>query len=150
MYIYMYIYIYTYIHTCVRIYIYIYIHIYIYVHILIYTYIYIYTGDLICCDFHIDLSLGIYTPLLKNGGNGGSIIRKLLCIDAVSTEEGPYDLLAEKLPEFSPIFKFFLWGMPRVISLVFLVVLLVWIVEVEGSFGFDVGMYIYIYICVYI
>lgn len=39
--------------------------------------------------------------------------------------------IEEKLPEFSGILKFFLWGMPRLISLVFLVVLLAWIVEVE-------------------
>jgi hypothetical protein len=52
-------------------------------------------------------------------------------MDAVSTEEGTYEKMAGKLPEFSGIFKFFLWGMPRLISLVFLIVLLVWIVEVE-------------------
>jgi Ctr copper transporter family len=98
-------------------------------------------GTYCICDTDIDMNMNVGKDLWANGGVMGTVFRTCLCL-------GSHEqlLLQQSQPaDLSPgcdnttlenVCKYTFWIMPRLCSLVFLVILLVWIVEVEGSFGY--------------
>ena len=98
-------------------------------------------GDLIFCDYKLNSLLGARRPIEDY------IVHKILHLSLCSRSPASPFSITETISS-APSSKssnnwvsFYatgtLWIMPRIISLIFLVVLLVWIVQVEGGFGFD-------------
>ena len=98
-------------------------------------------GEYVCCDFHIDHVMGVYKPLTQYGGTYGRIIRYLLCVrNADNSEDHELVVDAEDTRaeyEISSSVKSILWSLPRMISTILLVVVIVWVIQAEGAFGFD-------------
>ena len=98
-------------------------------------------GEYMCCDYNIDLIMGVYKPITQYGGISGRIIRGILCIPrTVIGDEQESFINSEKVHEpsrTSASLKSLLWLFPRTISMVLLVITIVWVMEVEGTFGFD-------------
>lgn len=122
------------------------------------------TGSILCCEHIIDLQMHKIKPLYDNGGFVGTLIRWALCVPLTQVEYvkvamydkdtaddnsqnnfSVSDPLVGVIPcrrvqkeddGVEPYTRWFLWFLPRATSLVYLVVLLVWIVQAEGSFGY--------------
>lgn len=104
-------------------------------------------GDFLFCDLKWNNLMGAYrsrTHSHRDGGIVRMILQFALCTSAVpSTTQSltvpTTDALDQGLAvrTSSNILTGVLWTLPRAISLTYLVVLLVWIVQVEGGFGFD-------------
>jgi hypothetical protein len=95
-------------------------------------------GDIVFCDVSINLKLKTYKHFYNATGRFMRGIHWALCIP--TKEYHRYRELvcpseSENSPGLANMITYFLKIMPRIISLVFLVVLLVWIVEVQGSFA---------------
>jgi hypothetical protein len=103
-------------------------------------------GEQLLCDFNIDLTMHKTKPLYANGGLVGSLLRFAFCLPAAqiplvrsalyaplstSETEKPVETFAQ-----NSLLKSLLWYTPRVLSLIYLIVMLVWVVEAEGGFGY--------------
>ena len=104
-------------------------------------------GDFVFCDNRIDSLMHKNMPMYDNGGFAGTIIRwallvpidKVPVVRAYLYDDSKYAELMTGYTEPSYVTKytpFALWLTPRLISLIYLVILLVWIVEAEGGFGY--------------
>eukprot|EP01035_Chromulina_nebulosa_P022251 gene22251-28822_t len=97
-------------------------------------------GDMMFCDYRLDLSMRIVKPTYSNGGLVGSLIRWALCVP-LSHQEFIRSSLYNKestmtVDKASYHNNWTLWLLPRLSSLIYLVILLVWIIQVEGGFGY--------------
>ncbi len=103
-------------------------------------------GDYLFGDMNLDIHMNCATPLFNNGGVVGTIIRWALCVpleDVMRLRASMYSVLPssenERIPLtqqglngqklFHPFLQFIMGATPRVISLIYLIILLVWIVQ---------------------
>lgn len=102
-------------------------------------------GDFIFCDYKLNSAMGYTKPLKDFGGAVRTLIEIALC-KAGTRNVDPVDYAASASTVASQhstrhgviaLATNLLWILPRVTSLVFLVVLLVWIVQVQGGLGWD-------------
>ena len=101
-------------------------------------------GEFLFCDFRLNNRMGAYRSSARN--NSG-IVRKILQFALCASQEASEQMLTTNdAPEHASTFQSSsnsliisgtLWMLPRLLSLTYLVVLLVWIVQVQGGFGFD-------------
>ena len=114
-------------------------------------------GEYVSCDHHIDLAMGSHKPA-SHGGYMERMIRFVLCIpsasreitkeleqeqiqeqeDVYAKEEGKEEVEVEKKTyKISTTIRTMLWLLPRTFSLILLIVVIVWIYQNQGGFGFD-------------
>lgn len=106
-------------------------------------------GDILFADFLIDMDMDACAPLFEEGGVVGLLLRWALLAPIGSVFH--HQLVKQALPEESTLlgpshhntaevptdwYKLALGTAPRVISLIVIVLTLVWIVTVEGGFGY--------------
>ena len=95
-------------------------------------------GEFLTCDFRLDLSMGLYSPLSTYSGISGWIIRRVLCLpislpdDSVQQPSGSSTL--EKNHVLSDRTKSVLWLLPRLISMILVIVVIVWVYQTQGAF----------------
>ena len=104
-------------------------------------------GDFLFCDLRLNNLMGAYRSRIhRDGGIVRKILQFTLCVSASEstthslappTTETLVQGITVRSSNASLLLTGVLWTLPRVISLTYLVVLLVWIVQVEGGFGFD-------------
>lgn len=108
-------------------------------------------GDIIFADFLIDMDMDACAPLFEEGGVVGVLLRWALLAPIGSVFH--HQLVKQVLPEESPLlrsssektnteaptnwYKLILGTLPRVISLIVIILTLVWIVTVQGGFGYE-------------
>ena len=95
-------------------------------------------GEFLTCDFRLDLSMGLYSPLSTYSGLSGWIIRRVLCLpatlpeDIVQQSSGPS--MHERNHILSERAKSVLWILPRLISMILVIVVIVWVYQTQGAF----------------
>lgn len=103
-------------------------------------------GDIIFCDFHINMSMNTIKAMYSDGGFVGSVIRGALLVPLSRVEHVRQYMYDKNLIEdeekqgYTSLSRFTegcLMVMPRVISLTFFVVLIYWIVTTQNGFGYD-------------
>lgn len=94
-------------------------------------------GQYTVCDFQIDLDSNVKVTLSEPNGILGYIIQKALCIPHFATGYTAVPNPEYKNDTFFIIMKYVLWTLPRLISAIFLVVMMIWVKKVEGGFGFE-------------
>ena len=98
-------------------------------------------GEYMCCDKHQDLIMGAHKPVSRYSGIAGRIIQSILCIPPKESSEEQEPLISvngiQKYSRKSELLRLSLWILPRTISMILLVITIVWVMEVEGTFGFD-------------
>ena len=97
-------------------------------------------GEYMCCDYHHDLIMGAHRPISRYGGAAGRIIRSILCIATPEIIEEQEKLINHEEVQIytkkAKLLRQSLWVLPRMISMILLVITIVWVMEVEGTFGF--------------
>mmetsp|Transcript_15721 Transcript_15721/g.21595 ORF Transcript_15721/g.21595 Transcript_15721/m.21595 type:complete len:487 (+) Transcript_15721:50-1510(+) len=99
-------------------------------------------GDFLFCDYKLNVLMGGHHPLQDHGGIVRKLLQMSLCVNSSQQSHEANELLeAHKVTSTDQMMPIVavgtLWVLPRVFSLIYLVVLLVWIVETQGGFGFD-------------
>ena len=94
-------------------------------------------GEYTICDFELDISMKVKNDLTGNNGRITNLIRLLL----LSTFENPVTLISHHMKPSNLLntdkLNGILWLLPRLISCIFLIVLIYWIKKVEGGFGYE-------------
>jgi len=104
-------------------------------------------GDIVFVDLRIDLEMQACRPLFKGGGIVGLLMRWILC--APMGQVFHYQIFEDEAIEFSlgdtpkerlantlNTKRFIIGLVSRTVSLIVLVLTLVWVVTVEGGFGY--------------
>ena len=95
-------------------------------------------GEYVTCDFRLDLSMGLYSPLSRYSGLSGWIIRRVLCLPVTLENEIPEKSSGQSTHETKYLLsdgaKSVLWLLPRLISMILVIVVIVWVYQTQGAF----------------